>query len=312
MPTKPMRDDHVVPSGAFDPLAAMRLMLLIRRFEEQCLELSRDGEIAGSVHVCLGQEAVPAGAAQVLTADDRVVATYRGHGWALACGVPPEEVLAEICQRATGTNGGRAGSPYLSAPEHGFVGENSIVGAGAPIGAGLALAAIAQQRSGVVLVSLGDGAMNQGATHEALAFSAARDLPVVLVCENNGWSEMTPTTSMFRVADIAERAAGYGIPGRVVDGNDPEAVHAALHRAVVDARAGGGAVGALQPRHRALPPQGGHRGGGRCRPGRPAASGACDRRVDGRRARRARRRGTARRRRSDAGRPRRVGARTRA
>jgi 2-oxoisovalerate dehydrogenase E1 component len=224
----------------FDGAAAFRLMTLIRRFEERCLELSANGEVAGSIHLCLGQEAIPAGALQALTDEDRVVATYRGHGWALACGIPVDLLLAEICQRATGINGGRAGSPFFTAPEYRFIGENSIVGAGAPIAGGVALAAAVRGERRVTVVSLGDGAMNQGATHEALAFAAARSLPVVFLCENNGWSEMTPTTTMFRVSDIAQRAAGYGITGNVVDGNDPAAVYEAVSMAAAAARDGAG------------------------------------------------------------------------
>ncbi len=227
-------------ANAFDHKAAFRLMLLIRHFEERCLELSSKGEIAGSIHLCLGQEAIPAGAMQALTDDDRVVSTYRGHGWALACGVPPDQLLAEICQRSTGVNGGRAGSPFLTAPEYRFIGENSIVGAGAPIAAGVALAVQIRDQRRIALVSVGDGAMNQGATHEALAFAAAKGLPVVFVCENNGWSEMTPTASMFRVGDIAERASGYGIAAQVVDGNDPEAVYVAVDAAATRGREGDG------------------------------------------------------------------------
>jgi 2-oxoisovalerate dehydrogenase E1 component len=224
----------------FDPYGALREMLLIRRFEERCLELSSQGEIAGSVHLCLGQEAIPVGAMQALGADDRVVATYRGHGWALARGVPVDPLLAEICQRRTGINGGRVGSPLIWAPEYGFIGENSIVGAGAPIATGVALAALARGEDRVVAVSLGDGAMNQGSTHEALVFAAARSLPVLFICENNGWSEMTATSEMFRVEDIAQRASGYGMTGVVVDGNDPEAVYAAVADAAKRARGGQG------------------------------------------------------------------------
>lgn len=240
MATKSHRSRRTNTANAFDGTAAFRLMLLIRQFEERCLELSSKGEIAGSIHLCLGQEAIPAGAMQALTADDRVVSTYRGHGWALACGVPADRLLAEICQRATGINGGRAGSPLLTAPDHGFIGENSIVGAGTPIAAGIALAAQSRDEKRISLVSIGDGAMNQGSTHEALAFAAARNLPVVFVCENNGWSEMTATASMFRVGDIAERASGYGIAAEIVDGNDPEAVHRAVAAAASRGREGDG------------------------------------------------------------------------
>ena len=216
------------------------LMYRIRRFEERCLDLRKRDEIAGSIHLCIGQEAVPAGALAALGDDDRVVATYRGHGWALACGVPMTELLAEICQRATGVNGGRGGSPYLSAPQYGFLGENSVVAAGLPVAVGAAMAAQAQGGERVVVVSFGDGATSQGGGHEAMVFAVARRLPVVFVCENNDWSEMTAIAAISPVSDLATRAAGYGMPGVTIDGNDPSAVHAAIEEATARARAGDG------------------------------------------------------------------------
>jgi 2-oxoisovalerate dehydrogenase E1 component len=221
-------------------LDAYRSMLTIRRFEERVLELRRADVFAGSVHLCAGQEAVPVGALAALDEGDRVVATYRGHGWALACGVPPESLMAEVCQRATGVNGGRGGSAHLMAPEFGLLGENSIVGAGVPIGAGAALAAQVADTGRVVIVSIGDGATSQGATHEALVFAAYRNLPLVVVCENNGWSELTPIDKIARVADLSARAAGLGIEGHRIDGNDPAAVRDAVSEAAARARSGAG------------------------------------------------------------------------
>jgi 2-oxoisovalerate dehydrogenase E1 component len=220
-------------------LDAYRRMVTIRLFEERCLALSADS-IAGSIHLCGGQEAIPVGARSALEPGDKAVATYRGHGWAIEWGVPLVELLAEICQRAGGINGGRAGSPYIMAPEHGFIGENSIVGAGVPIAAGVALAAKLNGTGRVCVVSIGDGAMNQGSTHEGLNFAAVRDLPVILIVENNDWSEMTPIVQTARVADLSERAAGYGIPGVTIDGNDPEAVREAVSVAAARARDGDG------------------------------------------------------------------------
>ena len=171
---------------------------------------------------------------------DRVVATYRGHGWALACGVPAEELLGEILGRTTGTNHGRAGSPYLTSPAHGFVGENSIVGAGLPVANGVAMALTASGPGGVVAVSFGDGATNQGSAHEALVFAIARALPVIFVCENNLWSEMTPITATVPKSELWQRAAAYGLPAEQVDGSDVRAAHAAALRVVGHARGGGG------------------------------------------------------------------------
>ncbi len=221
---------------------AYRRMALIRRFEERVLDLSAEGVVAGSVHPCLGQEAIPVGATAALQPQDRVLATYRGHGWALACGSDPTAVLAEIAQKAGGVNGGRSGSALLSDPDTGFLGENSIVGAGVPIAAGVALAALAQGTDRVVLTSIGDGAMNQGATTEGMIFAAARNLPVIFVCENNGWSEMTPIASMIRGSDLAQRGVGLGIESHVVDGCDPFAVRDAVAAAAETCRAGQGPV----------------------------------------------------------------------
>src|SRR5919108_1932420 len=221
-------------------LETYRSMVTIRRFEERVLELRRADVFAGSIHLCAGQEAVPVGALAALDRGDRVVATYRGHGWALACGVPLEQLMAEVCQRASGVNGGRGGSAHLMAPEFGLLGENSIVGGGMPIAAGAALAAQVAESGRVAAVSIGDGATSQGATHEALVFAAYRKLPLVVVCENNGWSEMTPIDRIVPVGDLAARAPGLGIPAATVDGNDPTAVRDAVAEAAGRAHAGEG------------------------------------------------------------------------
>jgi 2-oxoisovalerate dehydrogenase E1 component len=217
-------------------------MRTIRRFEEMVLALSREGRIAGSVHLCLGQEAIPVGTMAALGEEDLVLSTYRGHGWALATGADITEVLAEIAQKAGGTNGGRAGSPLLSNPDTGFLGENSIVGAGYPIAAGVGLSGKLLEQDRVVVSSVGDGAMNQGATTEGMIFAAARSLPVIFICENNGWAEMTPQATTTRNADLAERAAGLGIESRIVDGGDPFAVREAVAAAAAACRAGAGPV----------------------------------------------------------------------
>ncbi len=223
-----------------DLVAAYRRMLTIRRFEERVLELRLSDEVAGSVHLCGGQEAIPVGALAVLEADDRVMATYRGHGWAVACEIPLVTLFAEILGRASGTNGGRGGSAYLSSPEHRFLGENSIVGAGLPIANGVGLAAQLSGSGRVVVVSFGDGATSQGATHEALVMAVARTLPVVFVCENNDWSEMTPIAAIAPLQDLADRAPAYGMPGTTVDGTDPGSVAAAIGVAAERARGGDG------------------------------------------------------------------------
>lgn len=214
-------------------------MVEIRAFEETVLELRARDAIAGSVHVCIGQESVPAAALAALRPQDPVIATYRGHGWALASGIDAEALFAEILGRAGGVNGGRGGSAYLSAPGTRFLGENSIVGAGLPHAVGVALASRQKGRDEVVVVSFGDGATNQGASHEAIVLAVAEKLPVIFVCENNGWSEMTPISSTVPVG-LAARAAAYGLPGIALDGAEVPELRAAIAEAAKRAREGDG------------------------------------------------------------------------
>ena len=205
-------------------------MLRIRLVEEKVIQAGAAGLISGSTHLCIGQEAIPVGACSVLRADDPLIATYRGHGWALARGVPPVDLLAEIMGRESNLNGGRAGSAYLSAPQHHFYGENSIVGAGVPVALGLAMAC---QRAGdgrVPLVSIGDGAMNQGNVHESLNMASVLGIPLIVMVENNGYVEMTPS-AMLTAVPAAARAAAYAIPAFETDGNDPTAVAATVAEA---------------------------------------------------------------------------------
>lgn len=229
-------------TGQLTATDAYRRMALIRRFEEQCLDLGREGHIVGSVHLCLGQEAIPVGTVAALQPQDRVLSTYRGHGWALAAGSDPLALMAEIAQRQHGVNGGRGGSPLLSDPDVGFLGENSIVGAGVPIAAGVGLASKAQGTDRVVVTSIGDGAMNQGATTEGMIFAVARKLPVIFICENNGWAEMTPVSTTTVHEHLAQRGQGLGIESRIVDGGDAFAVEAAVREAAELCRRGEGPV----------------------------------------------------------------------
>ena len=225
-------------------IALLREMLRIRELEQRSLDLSAatPPQVIGSAHFCAGQEAVPVGAVAGLNEDDQIIATYRGHGWALASGLSLTEIFGEVCQRSIGINGGRAGSAYMMVPERRFIGENSIVGAGVPAACGVAMANVAAKNDKVVVVSIGDGAFNQGSTHEGLAFAAARSLPVLIICENNGWSELTPTSLTFKVDRIAQRASGYGIPGVTIDGCDPLIVRDTIKQAAKRAREGGGPV----------------------------------------------------------------------
>ncbi|WP_354503682.1 thiamine pyrophosphate-dependent enzyme [Limibacillus sp. MBR-115] len=224
-------------------LDAYRQMALIRNFEQEVWDQSatQPPNVIGSVHFCAGQEAIPVGACAALDqVRDKIICTYRGHGWALAWGLDPGAVFAEICHRESGINGGRAGSALIMDPGSGFIGENSIVGAGAPVACGTAMALERDGKGGVVLISIGDGAMNQGATHEAIVFAVARSLPVIFVCENNGWSEMTATEAIVPIDRLSKRGSGYGLPSATVDGNDPIAVRDTIIQATERARKGKG------------------------------------------------------------------------
>lgn len=214
----------------------------IRAFETQALDMSQTNppRIAGSLHLCAGQEAVAVGAIAGLGGEDQVLATYRGHGWAIASGLDPYALMAELCHRGDGINGGRGGSAYFMAPGTRFVGENSIVGAGTTIACGVAIANLAARNDRVTVVTIGDGAMNQGSVHEAMSFAAVRKLPVIFIVENNGWSELTATPDMFRIDRLAQRASGYGISSATVDGSDPFSVADSVAMAAERARTGNG------------------------------------------------------------------------
>ncbi|MBB3664512.1 pyruvate dehydrogenase E1 component alpha subunit [Prauserella sediminis] len=222
-------------------LAFLGAMARIRAFETEIARLRGLGTVVGSVHLCSGQEAIYAGAAAALDLPrDLVFPTYRGHGWALACGADLTAMFAELMGREDGVNGGRGGSAYLSVPSVGMMGENSIVGAGAPIASGAALAARFDNSGRVALAAMGDGAVNQGSVHEAFNFAAAMSLPVVFLIENNHWSELTPISATTVSDRLFKRASGYGMPGVRVDGNDPEIVRTTIARAASQAREGNG------------------------------------------------------------------------
>ncbi|MGE4338281.1 MAG: thiamine pyrophosphate-dependent dehydrogenase E1 component subunit alpha [Pigmentiphaga sp.] len=225
------------PAGDLEALAAM---YRIRLLEEKITELRKQQIIQGSVHLCIGQEAIYSGACQALQPGDQVFSTYRGHGWAHALGVPLAGILAELMGRVTGVCQGRGGSAYFSAPDWGFYGENSIVGAGAPIACGAALRNKLSGNGAVALTAFGDGAMNQGAIHEAMNFAAYRDLPVLFICENNHYAELTPYRETVRQPDLYRRAEAYGIPGVRIDGNDLAAVRDCVSDFAAQARAGKG------------------------------------------------------------------------
>lgn len=223
-----------------DAADAYRRIRLIRRFEERLVGMKAGGVIQGSMHLCCGQEAIPVGACAPLEERDALTVTYRGHGWAIARGLPLEQLFAELQGRESTLSGGRGGSPYFCSAAHGFLGENSIVGAGVPIAMGAALASQFDGSGSISLVAIGDGALNQGATHEALNMAGTFRLPFVVVVENNVYSELTPIRAMIATDTLVERAPIYGMAAAVVDGNDATAVEQAVTEAVGRARSGGG------------------------------------------------------------------------
>jgi TPP-dependent pyruvate/acetoin dehydrogenase alpha subunit len=221
-------------------LQMYRTMLLIRRFEEKATEFFLAGQIRGSFHPCIGQEATAVGACYALRRDDTMTCTYRGHGQAIAKGLDPREGMAELLGRRTGCSKGKGGSMHFTDPRVGLLGENAIVGAGVAIAAGAALSAQLDHTDRVTLTFFGDGTINQGTFAEALNLAAIWKLPLVLFCENNLYSEMTPIRDMLAIDHLTERAAGYGVRGVTVDGYDPVAVYETTREAVERARRGEG------------------------------------------------------------------------
>ncbi len=219
-----------------DPAELYRVTRLIRRFEERAIELVRAGVILGGIHPYIGQEAVAAGACAALRPDDLVTSTHRGHGHVLAKGADPARMLAELAGRSTGFNRGRGGSMHAADFSLGILGADAIVGAAAPIAAGAAWAAREAGSDRVAMAFFGDGAANQGVVLETFNLAALWRVPVVYVCENNGFATTTRTEAAL-AGSVTARAAAFGIPASTVDGMDAEAVYAAAAEAVARARA---------------------------------------------------------------------------
>ena len=223
---------------------ALRLyaqMAFLRAFADKVDALYRQGLTRGPAHLGQGQEAVAVGAASVLEAGDPSIATYRGHAHVLARGAPPGAVLKELLGRAGGLCQGKGGSMHLTSVAHGYFGSYAIVGAHLPVACGLAWASRVRRTGQVTACFFGDGATNIGAFHEALNLAAVWRLPVVFVCENNGYMEYTPIREVTAVTrPAADRAAAYGLEPLVVDGNDVAAVRDVVGAAVRRARAGEG------------------------------------------------------------------------
>lgn len=217
-----------------------RRMIEIRLFEDKVQELFQQGLIEGTTHLCQGQEAVSVGAMAALQPDDYLTVTYRGHGHAIARGLEIEMLFAEIMGRSTGCCRGVGGSMHFTDFSRGLIGAFAIVGAGLPVAVGAALSAKLKGEDRVALTFFGDGTTNIGTFHEALNMASVWAAPVVFIIENNLYGEYSPVRDTTPLDDLAERAKSYAIPGVVVDGQDVEAVHAAVQEAVDRARRGEG------------------------------------------------------------------------
>jgi 2-oxoisovalerate dehydrogenase E1 component len=222
-----------------DLLEMHRRMLVIRGFEERVSALYRDGEVPGFVHLSIGQEATAVGACWPLGPADVITSTHRGHGHCLAKGLPPREMFAELMAKQDGTNRGRGGSMHVADPNRGIFGANGIVAAGLPIAVGAATASQLRADGSVAVAFFGDGAVAQGAFHEAVNLAAVWQLPVIFFCENNGYAEFSPVSTQH-AAPLERRAAGYGVDYSAVNGNDVAATASAMNTVVRAVRAGRG------------------------------------------------------------------------
>lgn len=220
--------------------ALLGTMWEIRAFELRAMELFEEKLIRGSVHPYIGMEAIAVGTCAALGPDDFITSTHRGHGHCVAKGLSLERMMAEIIGRVDGYCRGKGGSMHITAIEKGMLGADAIVAGSSAIAVGAAHGLRLKGRDSVVVCFFGDGAANQGILHEACNLAAVLQAPVVFVCENNEWAISTPAAASTRIKDIAMRAAGYGFPGVVCDGNDVLAVRATAAEAVSRARAGDG------------------------------------------------------------------------
>lgn len=220
--------------------AMWRMMLRIRRFDERVRELFLEGVIKGTAHSCVGQEAVAVGACSALRDDDFIISHHRGHGHCLAKGAEMSRMMAELMGRIDGYCRGLGGSMHVADLSRNILGANGIVGAGIGLGTGAALAAQLRGNGAVGIAFFGDGAANEGIFHEALNLASLWKLPIIYLCENNQYGLSTTMAESTSIDRLAQRAAGYSMPGITIDGNDVDAVHATVSEAVQRARAGAG------------------------------------------------------------------------
>jgi 2-oxoisovalerate dehydrogenase E1 component len=228
------------PAGGPPLVEQYRLMALIRRFEDRAAELFQQGVIVGTAHSCVGQEAIAVGAAGVMRPTDFLVGHHRSHGHLIAAGADLRRMMAEMFGKRTGYCKGLGGSMHIADLSLNILGCNGIVGAGLPHACGAALSAKLHGTEQAAVAFFGDGAAGQGAAHEGMNLAATWALPVVFICENNQFALSADWRAQRAVEDLADRAAGYGMPGEIVDGNDVLAVEAAVARALEGARQGSG------------------------------------------------------------------------
>lgn len=218
----------------------LHTMMVIRAFEERAQELYSLGQVHGTMHLSIGQEATAVGANFVLTTHDYLLNTHRGHGHVLAWGADVDRMMAEFLGREAGYCHGRGGSMHIADVDANNLGANGIVGGGLPISVGVGLSIKLRRTAQVCLTVFGDGAANEGAFHEALNMASIWHLPVIYLCENNQYAMSMPAERAFNIERISQRACAYGIPGVTVDGNDAAAVYRAVSEAKVRALAGDG------------------------------------------------------------------------
>ena len=234
------------PAKALDGLPAdtwvelYTLMVRIRHFEERILPLLKEGKIKGTAHPSVGQEAVAAGVCGILEPTDYIVSNHRGHGHCIAKGMRTDAMMAELYAKQTGSNKGKGGSMHIADLDQHIIGCTGIVGSGAPIAGGAALAAKMRKTGQAVICFFGDGGINQGVVFEAMNMAAIWQLPVIFVCENNMYALSTPAEKMTALKQLADRARGFGFPGFQVAGNDLRAVVRATREALERARTGQG------------------------------------------------------------------------
>jgi len=225
-----------------DLIDLLRRMWLIRAFEEKASALYAERQIVGLLHLGIGQEAVAVGACSLLRADDFVYGGHRSHGHAIARGADINRLMAEIAGRATGYCAGKGGSMHIVAKEIGFITATGVVGGTIPLALGAAFAAKEKKQGQVALVFFGDGAGQAGPFHESLNIASLWRLPVIFVCENNGYAEFTPLSAHTKIERLAQHAKTYGITASTVDGNDLFAVRGAMQKALEKCRSGKGPV----------------------------------------------------------------------